>query len=309
MHLPCTVTQVACSSVSYYVCGVIGFSSATKMTSIHISLFLSVPTLISELDWHTASVLASVPYKIPLSFKPCGGVGVTSFLFLAEPIVFENKKSMLNIPYYPKAFIFTSYLPDTIEIVSDAPSVKVGVKCDDELVFTATFYPYEGLATLHDIRSVVESNMEENRLNFVNFVINAETSEERISTNGCFPIYSRVDVESVYVPDFIRSHFLTTMSFFVIPQNGTQFLTYITEPNKVVNAYTECLVHVDGEESPRLVRLKENEATYDHTARNFVVVIPQRILKRLNVKGRIFQLTVHRGGLAKTFYVVDRIRV
>lgn len=95
-------------------------------------------------------------------------------------------------------------------------------------------------------------------------------------------------------------------SSFVIPQNGTQLLTYITEPNQVVNAYTECLVHVDGEESPRLVRLKENWATYDHTARNFVVVIPQRILKRLNVKGRIFQLTVHRGGLAKTFYVVDR---
>ena len=99
------------------------------------------------------------------------------------------------------------------------------------------------------------------------------------------------------------------MSSFVIPQNGTQFLTYITEPNQVVNAYTECPVHVDNEESPRLVKLKENETTYDHTARNFVVVIPQRILKRLNVKGRIFQLTVHRGGLAKTFYVVDRIRV
>lgn len=58
---------------------------------------------------------------------------------------------MLNIPYNPKAFIFTSYLPDTVEIVSDAPSVKVDVKCDDELVFTATFYPYEGLATLHDV--------------------------------------------------------------------------------------------------------------------------------------------------------------
>ena len=98
-------------------------------------------------------------------------------------------------------------------------------------------------------------------------------------------------------------------SSFVIPQNGTQLLTYITEPNQVVNAYTECLVHVDGEESPRLVRLKENWATYDHTARNFVVVIPQRILKRLNVKGRIFQLTVHRGGLAKTFYVVDHYNV
>lgn len=97
------------------------------------------------------------------------------------------------------------------------------------------------------------------------------------------------------------------MSSFVIPQNSTQFLTYITEPNQVVNAYTECLVHVDDEESPRLVKLKENET--DHTARNFVVVIPQRILKRPNVKGRIFQLTVHRGGLAKTFYVVDRIRV
>ena len=83
------------------------------------------------------------------------------------------------------------------------------------------------------------------------------------------------------------------MSSFVIPQNGTQFLTYITEPNQVVNAYTECLVHVNGEESPRLVRLKENEATYDHTARNFVVVIPQRILRRLNVKGYILQLTVH----------------
>lgn len=213
---------------------------------------------------------------------------------------------MLNIPYNPKAFIFTSYLPDTVEIVSDAPSVKVDVKCDDELVFTATFYPYEGLATLYDIRSVVENYMEGNRLNFVNFVINAETSEESTSTNGCTLIYSRADVESVYVPDFIRSHFLTTMSSFVIPQNGTQFLTYITEPNQVVNAYTECLVHVDGEDSPRLVKLKENEATYDHTARNFVVVIPQRILKRLNVKGRIFQLTVHRGGLAKTFYVVDR---
>ena len=54
---------------------------------------------------------------------------------------------MLNIPYNPKAFIFTSYLLDIVEIVSDAPSVKIGVKCDDELVFTATFYPYAAISS------------------------------------------------------------------------------------------------------------------------------------------------------------------
>ena len=213
---------------------------------------------------------------------------------------------MLNFQYSPGQFVFTSYIPNTINIESDAKSVKVSIKCDGEIIFTTTLYPYDDIATLYDPRSVIEEYMEEKALNFVKLVFITESSESVISTSESTTIYSRVNVETVDVSYFIRCHFLTSLSSFVIPRDGTQSLTYITYENQEVEAYTECLIQVDGEEYHRLVRLKETEVKYDHIAIHSFAISPQQIINKLGLKGRILQLTVHRGALAKTFYVVDR---
>lgn len=214
---------------------------------------------------------------------------------------------MLEINYTPHEYTFTPDLPSEIDISTDATSVDITVECNGNTAFSTTLYPYNGHATFYDIRSVIEGHMLQNNLVFVNFVIMAEVSrDEYANTKESTIIFSRLNIGKNHASFFFQSYFLTTLSSFVIPRNGFQYLTFLVFPNRTLESYTECLVLVEGESEPRLFRLTDpNVVTTGVFSQFSVTVSPANIMSRLNIKGTLLQFTIHRGSLAKTFYVID----
>ena len=214
---------------------------------------------------------------------------------------------MLEINYTPHEYTFTPDLPSEIDISTDAASVDITVECGKTTAFSTTLYPYNGHATFYDIRSVIESHMLQNNLVFVNFVIQAEVSrDEYANTKESTIIFSRLNIGKNHASFFFQSYFLTTLSSFVIPRNAFQYLTFLVFPNRTLESYTECLVLVDGESEPRLFRLTDPNVVTTAVFSQFrVTVSPANIMSRLNINGTLLQFSIHRGSLAKTFYVID----
>ena len=122
-------------------------------------------------------------------------------------------------------------------------------------------------------------------------------------------IFSRLNIGHNIACSFLQSSFLTTLSSFTIPRSAIQHLTYLVLPGCTLQGYTECLVLVDGESTPRTVRLTDQDivtTNVSHLSAYHDIISPVGIPSRLYIQGTLLLFTVHRGFLAKTFYVIDR---
>lgn len=216
---------------------------------------------------------------------------------------------MLKINYTPNEYNFTPDLPTEISISTDATAIDITVECEGNAAFTTRLYPYNNTATLYDIRSIIENYLFSRNLIFTRFVILADTNTENDNTQECVAIFSRLNIGHNIASAYLQSFFLTTLSSFTIPRTAYQHLTYLVLPGCTLQCYTECLVLVDGESTPRTIRLTDPNIVTTNLSQlsSFHDTIsPIGILSRLNIKGKLLQFTVHRGHLAKTFYVIDR---
>ena len=222
---------------------------------------------------------------------------------------------MLKISYTPSLYNFTPDLPTEISITTDANAIDITVECDGDAAFTTTQYPYNNTATLYDIRSVIEGYLLSRNLIFTRFVILAEVTDtngeitENTNTSERTAIFSRLNIGHNIASAFLQTLFLTTLSSFTIPRNAFQHLTYLVLPGSTLQCYTECLVLVDGESTPRTLRLTDQNVVttgVTNLSAYHDIISPVCILSRLHIKGTLLQFTVHRGALAKTFYVIDR---
>lgn len=215
---------------------------------------------------------------------------------------------MIKINYIPTEYLFTCNLPSEVDITTDAASVNITVECDSNAVFNTTLYPFANKATLYDIRTIIENYILEHHRVYTDFIIFVESKEENTHTSKSNVIYSRYNIDDVAASFYIQSSFLTTLSSYAIPRTGQQYLSYILFPKKNVNCYTECLVQRKGEKTPEIITIKEEECLgADKITLKALYVKPQQLLERMNVKGKLLSFTVHRGNLAKTFYVIDSI--
>ena len=101
---------------------------------------------------------------------------------------------MINIQYTPPQYIFTSSLPTSISITTDASALDITVECGGNTVFTTTLYPYNREVILHDIRSIIEGYLLSNKLIHTSFVIFAESEDESVNTPEREALYCRVDI-------------------------------------------------------------------------------------------------------------------
>lgn len=212
---------------------------------------------------------------------------------------------MLKINYNPSLYVFTCHIPSEIEISTDAASVYVTIACGPDTIFETTLYPYNNIAMLYDARSIIEGHMLDKQRVFANFVITADTKTEETTTPERHFIYSRLSL-ATNAMGFVQLFFLTTRSMFTIPRNSFQTLSAFYLPDVTLQGYTECLALFDGESTPRMVRIEDAKVDTKNTTLIRDIISPIAIETRIGSKCRLLQFTVHRGFLAKTFYVTDR---
>ena len=96
---------------------------------------------------------------------------------------------------------------------------------------------------------------------------------------------------------------------FTIPRNSFQTLSAFYLPDVTLQGYTECLALFDGESTPRMVRIEDAKVDTKNTTLIRDIISPIAIETRIGSKCRLLQFTVHRGFLAKTFYVTVRYHI
>lgn len=214
---------------------------------------------------------------------------------------------MLTISFSPSTFTFSSSLPKRIPIRTDAKSVSVSVLCSGSVVFQTTLYPFDNYAYLYDLRSILENYLTKYIRSITKFQIKAQTaSETALTKDDRIVVFAKVYLEwSAQI--FLQSNFLTTAKVYLIPRSALQFLSFIPTENKTIKKYTECLVMEEGKSSPSLETVDEGTSTPAMGITQSIDVSPEYISSRLKTKGKLLSFTVHRGALAKTFYVIDKM--
>ena len=74
----------------------------------------------------------------------------------------------------------TSMLPEEVEIESDQPSIEVAFYLNNLKVFASTYYPFNELVRVRDIRSILEAAMSLRNMTLANLKI---VATEPVSTS------------------------------------------------------------------------------------------------------------------------------
>ena len=88
----------------------------------------------------------------------------------------------------------TSNLPDEVEIETLTPQVTVTIKVDDTEVFKSDYYPYAQKVYFRDVRSIVESAMQQMGLAIATFVFSVKDLESYTKSSACNLLYGGTSV-------------------------------------------------------------------------------------------------------------------
>lgn len=214
---------------------------------------------------------------------------------------------MLSISYTPSQYTFSSNLPKRLYINTDADSVNVSILFNGSVIFSTTLYAFNKYANLYDIRSVIEAHMVRYNRPFAKFQINAKTSTQNVTTpDERYIIFSKVTINRS-AKDFLQSSFLTTQKAYSIPRNAWQTLRFIPVSGDTIEKYTECLVKESDKPLPTILRIDEGSTQFSPNILQEIEISPDEIWRRLKTDAKLLSFTIHRGNLAKTFYVMDRV--
>ena len=214
---------------------------------------------------------------------------------------------MLTVSFSPSSFTFSSSLPKRIAINTDAQSVDVSVLCSGSVIFHTTLYPFNNYAYLYDLRSILDNYLTKYCRSITKFQIKAQTAAQTAQTkDDRIVVFSKLYIEwSAQI--FLQSNFLTTAKVYLIPRSALQFLSYIPTAYGTIKKYTDCLVMENGKSAPSLETIDEGTANMSVGITQSFEISPEYISSRLKTKGKLLSFTVHRGALAKTFYVIDKV--
>ena len=213
---------------------------------------------------------------------------------------------MLTIQKIQSSTCFTSSIPDALQINADYDSVAVDVFCGKKPIFSTTLYTYVSKASLTNLREIIEEYMRDNDLStaFISIVVQARDDHDE--TNATF-IYSTIKLQTD-PSSFLKTHFLTTRTSYLIPYNGEPYLSWYQEEKPDDNdCYTDIVIRTGNE--IKTYRLQDRA---DDSAMQTEIFIPDQMLDALEDQTPSFSrsngedllsFTVHRGQRSMTFYI------
>ena len=137
----------------------------------------------------------------------------------------------------------TAHLPEGIEYETDQPSLEVSIYVNTSKVFSSTYYPYQEVVLVRDIRSIIEAAMADRQMSFATLKIVAaeptskaptltydEDGNMHMTFDDATPEPITVTAEGIKViyscyktiddsDSFLYSNFLTSRKSALIPRN------------------------------------------------------------------------------------------
>lgn len=115
----------------------------------------------------------------------------------------------------------SAHLPEKVFIGSSASQVEVKVFVDGDEVFKSTFYPYNQVCCLRDLRSIVEQGLYDEGLDICTLSIEAKGVGDSTTSviDDVKVIYSSFKTKEGSAA-YLRNHFLITRKSALLPRDG-----------------------------------------------------------------------------------------
>ena len=214
--------------------------------------------------------------------------------------------------YNPQGYSFTSSIPDIFKFSDFQGSsvyLAIYINRSEEPIFATTLYAYNGQASIYDLRSIIESYMEEHSL--INAACSFRLQENRNDyTIGEFTlIYCRFLIPNADCQQFLQSHFLTTHAVRLVPHGFQMDLQYFIFPDESSPCSTQFIIQPEDSSAPISLTISDNPIVSKQFALNYEDLNEDDLLAQLpqGTKGKLLSVTLHRGARTFTLFFTDNL--
>ena len=163
----------------------------------------------------------------------------------------------MTFNYNPSGYSFTSAIPDVFtlsDFQGETVFLRIFLNRNQYEVFSTTLYAYQGKASIYDLRSVIESYMEENRLVTCDCSFQMQVDRTDYTIPDFKLIYCHAAVNT-NCRDFLQSHFLVDSNVRLVPHGFSLDLSYIVFPDESSACSTHLVVQPESGEEPLAIDL------------------------------------------------------
>ena len=171
--------------------------------------------------------------------------------------------TLMTFNYNPTDYSFTSAIPDVFTI-SDFQGemlfLRIYLNRSQYEVFSTTLYAYQNAVSIYDLRSVIESYMEENHLVYCDCTFQIIVDRVDYSIPEFKLIYCHAAVNA-NCRNFLQSHFLVNSNVRLVPHGWSLDLSYIVFPDESATCSTHLVVQPASGEEPQVIDLVDPPIT------------------------------------------------
>lgn len=200
--------------------------------------------------------------------------------------------------------IFSSQLRD-LKFSTDLDSLVVAFYCGETEFFCTTITPFEGVAMLFDIQSIVMQHMIISKSAYVDFTVTCMNVNQNIEASYSFNILYSAFIMPISATEFSSNYFLTTLTSKRTYPHSKEFISILHHQERNdLNAYC---VFLDKEDVITTVTVKILELEYENVGIDTIYISYDFIIEalaELNYKvSKLLAYTISLGKRTFTFYV------
>ena len=155
--------------------------------------------------------------------------------------------------YNPQGYSFTSSIPDVFTISDFQGSsvyLSIYINRSEDPIFSTTLYAYGGQASIYDLRSIIESYMEEKSLVHAACSFRMQVDRNDFTLGEFTLIYCKPQIQNADCKQFLQSHFLTPHAVRLVPHDFQIDLQYFVFPDETGQCSTLFVIQPEGESQP-----------------------------------------------------------
>lgn len=212
--------------------------------------------------------------------------------------------------YNPTGYSFTSSIPDIFKISDFQGSsvyLSIYINRSEGPIFATTLYAYNGQASIYDLRSIIESYMEEHSLVHAACSFRLQVDHNDYTLGEFTLIYCRYQIPNADCKQFLQSHFLTTHAVRLVPHGFQMDLQYFVFPDEAGPCSTQFILQPEDGSAPISLTTSALPISSKQFALSFEDLNEDDLLAQLpqGTKGKLLSVTLYRGARTFTLFVTD----
>ena len=212
--------------------------------------------------------------------------------------------------YNPTGYSFTSSIPDIFKISDFQGSsvyLSIYINRSEGPIFSTTLYAFGGQASIYDLRSIIESYMEEKSLVHAACSFRMQVDRNDFTLGEFTLIYCKPQIQNMDCKQFLQSHFLTTHAVRLVPHSFQIDLQYFVFPDETSQCSTLFVIQPEGGSQPISLTVSDLPIASKQFDLCFEDLNEYDLLAQLpqGTQGKLLSVTLYRGARTFTLFFTD----